>query len=230
MKGKRSNLTLVIRSLDNQAADVIREQILSGAFPPGFRLVEVQLAEQLNLSRATIRSALQQLIHEGLVVQSPYRGCAVPELNSHDAWELYTLRNVLEGLAGQLAALTMTADKATVLNVAFQRLVKEGHNGNRAKVADADLSLHKTIVQLSGHKRLQEQYKMVEQQIRLYIASCNALLPNLDKIVEKHELLVKAIISGDASVAEQIAKEHNDDGPMFVEHLQMLESQTPELS
>jgi len=50
------------------------------------RLLEVQLAEQLNLSRGTIRSALQQLTHEGLVVQFPYKGCAVPALSSQDAW------------------------------------------------------------------------------------------------------------------------------------------------
>lgn len=228
MKDNRSNLAVVPRSLDNQATDIIREQILSGAFPPGYRLLEVQLAEQLNLSRATIRSALQQLIYEGLVVQFPYRGCIVPELNSHDAWELYTLRNVLEGLAAQLAALAMTADKANVLNAALERLVLAAQNGERGELADADYSLHKTIILLSGHQRLQQQYKIVEQQIRLYIASCNALIPNLDQIVEKHKLLVEAIISGDAFVAEQLAKEHNLDGEEFVKHLQALESQTPD--
>ena len=227
MEDKHSNLAVVPRSLDYQAADVIREQILSGCFPPGSRLLEVQLAEQLNLSRGTIRSALQQLTHEGLVVQFPYKGCAVPALSSQDAWELYTLRNVLEGLAAQLAAEAMTPDKASTLDAALQHLVEVAKSGNRGKVADADFALHKTIIQLSGHQRLQEQYKIVGQQIRLYIASCNALIPDLDAIVEEHNLLVKAICSGNASRAEKIAKEHNVDGKALVKHLQTLESQNP---
>jgi len=224
VKDKHPSLAIVPRSLDCQAADVIKEQILSGAFPPGSRLLEIPLAEQLNLSRATIRSALQQLTYEGLVVQFPYRGCAVPELSSQDAWELYTLRSVLEGLAAQLAALAITPDQANVLDTALGHLVKAAQKGNRGEVADTDFSLHKTIIQLSGHQRLQQQYKIVEHQIRLYIASCNALIPDLDGIVESHQLLVKAIYSGNALMAEQIAKEHNVDGQALVKHLQLLEN------
>ncbi len=223
MEDNRSNLAVEPRSLDNQATDIIREQILGGAFPPGYRLREVQLAEQLNVSRATVRSALQQLIYEGLVAQFPYRGCIVPELNSQDAWELYTLRNALESLGARLAAVTITKDKADILNAAVERLAVAARNGKRGEVADADFSFHKTIIYLSGHQRLQQQYKIVEQQIRLYIASCNTLIPNLDQIVEKHKQIVEAIISGDALVAEQLAKEHNLDGQEFVKHLQALE-------
>lgn len=228
MVDKHLNLAIIPRSLDYQAADVIREQILSGHFPPGTRLLEVQLAEQLNLSRGTIRSALQQLIYEGLVVQFPYKGCAVLALSSQDAWELYTLRSALESLAVQLATEAITPEKANILNTAFQHLVKAAQKGNRGEVADADFALHKTIIKLSGHCRLQAQYNIVEQQIRLYIASCNALISEPDEIINQHKLLVEAIYSGNASIAEQIAKEHNTDGKTLVRRLQMLENQKDE--
>lgn len=220
-----SNLAVMPRSLDDQAASVIREQILSGSFPPGFRLTEVRLAEQLSLSRGTIRSALQQLTYEGLVVQFPYKGWAVPTLSSQDAWELYTLRSSLEGLAAQLAAQAMIPRKIEILNVAMQRLVETAHNSHRGAVTDADFELHKTIIRLSGHRRLQEQYKIIEQQIRLYIASCNALYPDLNNITSQHQQLVTAVCSGNAAEAERIAKEHNQDGEALIQHLQMLESQ-----
>ncbi|MBV8883907.1 MAG: FCD domain-containing protein [Chroococcidiopsidaceae cyanobacterium CP_BM_RX_35] len=87
--------------------------------------------------------------------------------------------------------------------------------------------MHQTIIQFSEHRRLQEQYKIIEQQIRLYIASCNALYPSFDGIVEQHKMLVKAICSGDAAIAEQIAKGHNADGKALVEYLQALERKTP---
>ena len=223
MKDRQANLAIAPRSLDVQAADVIREEILSGAFAPGERLLEIELSERLNLSRGTIRSALQQLTYEGLIVQFPYRGCAVSGLSSQDAWELYTLRSALEGLAARLAAGAMTPDKANSLNVALQRLIEATQKGNWKDVADADFALHQMIIQLSGHNRLQQQYKIVEQQIRLYIASCNALISDQEAIAQQHESLVKAICSGDAAIAEQIAKEHNADGQDLVEHLQALE-------
>lgn len=229
MQEQGLNLAVMPRSLDDQAADVIRGQILSGRFPPGFRLTEVHLAQQLKLSRGTVRSALQQLTYEGLVVQFPYKGWAVPTLSSHDAWELYTLRSSLEGLAAQLTAQKMTPDKASVLNRAMKCLVKAVRNGNQAELTDADFALHKTIILLSGHQRLQQQYKIIEHQIHLYIASCNTLYSDLGEIESQHELLVEAICSGDEARAEKIAKEHNADGPALVKHFQLLENQSSEV-
>ena len=228
MKGKQLQPAIIPRSLDVQAADVIREQILNGTLAPGTRLLEINLAEQFNLSRATIRSALQQLTYEGLVVQLPYKGCTVSGLSSQDAWELYTLRSALESLAAGLAAVAITPSQAKELNTGLQQLVKAVQKGNWSQIADADFALHKAIIQLAGHRRLQEQYKIVEQQIRLYIISCNAIHPDLDDIVEQHQKLVNAICSGDASNAEQIARDHNIDGKALVEHLRAMEKENPD--
>ncbi|ARV59315.1 GntR family transcriptional regulator [Nostocales cyanobacterium HT-58-2] len=228
MKGKQTQPAILPRSLDVQAADVIREQILNGTLAPGTRLLEINLAEEFNLSRATIRSALQQLTYEGLVIQFPYKGCTVSGLSSQDAWELYTLRSALESLAAKLAAVAITPSQAKELNAALQQLVKAAEKGSWSEVADADFALHKAIIQLAAHRRLQEQYKIVEQQIRLYIISSNAIHPDLDDIVEQHRKLVNAICSGDASSAEQIAQDHNIDGKTLVEHLQAIEKQNPD--
>lgn len=224
MKEKASQL-ITPRSLDVQAADVLREQILNGALSPGSRLLEVELAERFNLSRGTIRSALQQLTYEGLVVQYPYRGCAVCGLSSQDAWELYTLRQALESLAARLAAETITSTKAEVLETTLQQIDEAASKGSWSEVADADFALHQAIIQLASHRRLQQQYKIVEQQIRLYIISCNALHLHLDEIVEEHQKLVNAIVLGDANLAEQIAREHNKDGPLLVKQLQQMEQE-----
>lgn len=223
METKHSNFAVTPRSLDVQAADVLRAQILNGSLAPGTRLLEIELSERFNLSRGTIRSALQQLTYEGLVVQFPYRGCAVSGLSSQDAWELYTLRSALESLAAGIAAERITQSQSEQLDAALQQLIKAAQQGHWDEVADADFLLHQAIIQLSDHRRLQQQYKIVEQQIRLYIISCNALNPNLDRIVEEHKRLVEAICSKDAFKAEQIAKEHNIDGKALVEHLQALQ-------
>jgi DNA-binding GntR family transcriptional regulator len=220
-------MTILPRSLDVQAAEVLREEILKGTLAPGSRLLEIEISERLNLSRGTIRSALQQLTYEGLVVQFPYKGCVVAGLTAQDAWELYTLRSALESLAARLAATAIRADKAKQLKTALQELKIAAKQGWK-EVAEADFALHKTILNLSEHHRLQAQYQIISSQIKLYIASGNALNPDLKEIIRQHENLVAAICSGDAELAEKIAREHNTDGQILVEHLQRLEKENRE--
>ncbi len=183
---KQIDLTVARRPLDRRAADMLREQILGGAFPPGHRLVEAGLAEQLSVSRGTVRAALSELAHEGLVQQVAYTKWLVPELSAHDVWELYTLRSSLEGLAAGLAAAQAKHQKTTALEEAFARLETAVAGQRRGAAAAADSALHKTIVALSGHRRLVEHYRIIEQQVQRYIASSNALLADPGDLVTQH--------------------------------------------
>lgn len=203
------DLKLSKRRLDRQAADVLREQILSGRFAPGLRLVEATLAEQLGVSRGTVRAALSELAHEGLVSQVAYTKWMVPELSAEDAWELYSLRGSLEGLAARLAAQRRTPATMATLTAAYERLAGAVASERRSAVAAADLALHKTIVGITGHRRLIAQYKLIEQQVRHYIATSNAQIYDLHQIIDEHEPIVKAIVAGDADRAQRLAHDHN---------------------
>src|SRR5579871_4589976 len=141
------------RSLDRRVADALREEILSGRFAPGFRLVETWLAQQLEVSRGTVRAALAELTHQGLVDQVAYTKWSVPDMRAQDAWELYTLRATLEGLGSYLAAEAMSPGKGVELSASFNRLVEAARVGEVGPAVEADLMLHKTIVGLSGHGR-----------------------------------------------------------------------------
>lgn len=197
------------RSLDWRAADVLREQILSGKLIPGQRLTETALATQLEVSRGTLRAALRALAHEGLIQQVAYTKWMLPEFSQADAWELYTLRGTLEGMAARLAAQHRTPDCVVSLKAAFDRLVAAVVSERHTRVAEADLALHKTIVAITGHQRLIDQYRLLEQQVRHYIVCSNALIMDLNQIVAEHEPIVEAIIAGDAEKAERLAREHN---------------------
>jgi DNA-binding GntR family transcriptional regulator len=197
------------RSLDRRAADVLREEILSGRFPPGFRLVETWLAQQLHVSRGTVRAALAELAHQGLVEQVAYTKWSVPDLKAQDAWELYTLRASLEGLASYLAAEAMTVAGQASLKESFARLVEAARVGNVGPAVEADLALHKTIVALANHRRLTKQYEILEQQVRRYMASSNALMHDTQEVGDQHRPLVEAILAGKPTEAEALAKAHN---------------------
>ncbi len=197
------------RSLDRRVADALREEILSGRFAPGFRLVETWLAQQLEVSRGTVRAALSELAHQGLVDQVAYTSWSVPDMRAQDAWELYTLRATLEGLGSYLAAEAMTPAKGEEITAAFERLVESARVGEVGPAVEADLMLHKTIVGLSGHGRLMKQYEILEQQLRRYMTSSNALMHDTGEIGDQHRPIVEAILSGRAGEAEALAKSHN---------------------
>ncbi|MEP9350756.1 GntR family transcriptional regulator [Xanthobacter sp. KR7-225] len=218
-------------SAEVQAADVLRESIISGRLPPGMRLTEIKLSEQLEVSRATVRAALHQMAQEGLIVQVPYTGWTVMTLTSRDAWELYTLRSSLEALAARLVAERAggsTAEARMVkerLAQSLKALSAACVGGRKGKIAEADFALHKAIIEMSGHRRLAEQYLKVEQQIRIYIASSDSLVPHPEQIVAQHQPLVDAIVRGDVRMAAELAVTHNtEQGEILVAFLREQEA------
>lgn len=233
MRVAKSSTDLAVdrRGLARQATDILREQILGGHFAPGFRLIEASLADQLRLSRGTIRSALQQLAHEGLVDCVPYTGWAVRTLSPEDARELWTLRGVLEGLAARLAAEAMTPERKLRLQSAYRALTEAARSGDRARVVEADLNLHKTILELSGHRRLNEQYKLVEQQIRMFIALSDSCSADLDEVAVWHDTLVEAIGAGNGEQAERLARDNAEKtGQILIERLRNQRPEEPHSS
>lgn len=92
------------RPLSAAAYDSVRTAIFAGKFRPGDRLLEAELAASLGVSRTPLREALQRLEAEGLLTAAPRRGLVVTELEGEEIAGLYAVREVLEGLAGRMAA------------------------------------------------------------------------------------------------------------------------------
>lgn len=198
------------KSLDMRAADWIRNAILSGGFPLGQKLTEIALAEQIGLSRSTVRTAMQRLAGEGYLIQLPYTGWQVMSFSPDDAWELHTLRTSLEGMAARLAAERIDDDGHQALASAMERLRNAVAGPDPREIAEADLNVHKTIVALAKHRRLAALYTLVSGPTLLYILSTNRMTERPEGILPEHEALAAAILAGDADRAEQLAKDHVD--------------------
>jgi DNA-binding GntR family transcriptional regulator len=216
-------------SAEKLAADAIREYILGGQIAPGARLTEIHLAERFSLSRATIRGAMQRMVQEGLLVLVPYVGWEVMSITSHDAWELYTLRQSLEALAARLASERIDEKGKATLKAAYQKLVEASAARNLKDVSAADFKLHRAIIELSGHTRLAHQYQLIEQQISLYIFWSDFMPSNesvYQVVLDHHGPIVEAILAGNSETAARLAAEHNiDAGLKLVHHLEQLEAE-----
>lgn len=214
--------------IEAQATAALREAIVTGAVPTGERITEIQVSQQMNLSRATVRTALHQLAKEGLLTLIPYTGWKVVSLSARDVWELYTLRSAVERLAAQLVASTMTPAKAERLDAAFDVLVQECRLGGAGPIAEADFALHKAIVLMADHERLAVQYGLIEQQTRMYIRSSDTLDPTPRVKIDQHRPIVDAIRAGKPEEAGRLSEEHNlIEGEKLSTHLKRLEAGQP---
>lgn len=216
------------QSTEAIVTDSLREYIVSGEVPPGHRLTEIALSEQLGVARATLRTALLRLTAEGIVVQIPYTGWQVTQLSAHDVWEIWTLRGSLESLASRLAVSRREPEVRAVLETAITTFLEACETGDLATMNTADFALHRAIVDTSGHSRLAAQYHVVEQQVRLFIATSNLrVATGPADILAQHEPLIAALRAGDAEAAAQAAWLHDEsEGKRLMSWIEEQQAQT----
>ncbi|MEL3888908.1 GntR family transcriptional regulator [Ferrovibrio sp. MS7] len=215
----------VIGALNDQVTLLLKQRIFSGEMPPGSRVVEVELAQDLGVSRGTLRAALQQLAFEGLIVQKRFHSTFVAALSARDAYEIYTLRNTLEAMAARLAARRIDGRGKAALGAALQVMERAAASGQRGEMIDADYGIHRCIFGLTDHSRLQAEYKLLEGQTQLYLRHTAGLDYDFPEILGIHRALVEAIAAGDDVAAEHLARDHNTpDGEKMVALLRQTET------
>jgi DNA-binding GntR family transcriptional regulator len=110
------------KSLQDNAADWLRNAIVRGIFQPGATLTELALTEQIGVGRGTVRSALFALEAQELVTRTPYSSWHVVSLDAREIEEIYTLRAALEGLAARIVAEKRAEIGTSWIDAAFAAL------------------------------------------------------------------------------------------------------------
>ncbi len=202
-------MKIVKQSLEEQAATYLRSLILNGKYGMGEKLVESSLAKDLELSRSTVRMALNTLAHEGLVVQKPYVGWQVIQLTENDLWELYHLRVALETRSAWLAAEHITEEGKSRLNDLMEYYLEVGRSEGVTcqQISKLELELHTLIIELSGNMRLHQMYRNVANQMLIYFNIDHADYDPEESALS-HMPLVSAICSGNSAEAAKLAEEN----------------------
>lgn len=204
-----------------QVLHTLREAIIAGAIPQGARITEDELSKEMDVSRSTVRSALQQLSVEGLTVLKRYAGWSVQSLSAEDVWELYTLRSALERLAARLVSENIDQTKYGYLEKALENLVNACQQEDWVKISAEDYRFHRQIVLMAGNQRLTSQYNLIEPQIRMYITALDPLFEEVEIVISQHTAITRAILSGDVEAAGRLSEVHNlVDGRKLQSHLE----------
>lgn len=206
----RSRPRLDPPSLVQLAADELRALILSGELQPGARLVEERLTERLGISRPPLREAMRLLQTEGLIDVQPRRGATVTRLSDQDVHEILTLRSALERLAVELGVPVSDPELLERCRTALAGMQDCARRKDRAHLVEAGYQFHSAIVGLAGHRRLEQLYHSLHQQLLLCMAmnlyAREHHYEDLAKHVQRHRVLLDVIEAGDPkAVLDELA-------------------------
>lgn len=191
-----------------RVADLLRARILDGTMPPGSRIVELEIARELGVSRSPVREALLRLEGEGLAAIVPYRGALVTPPQRERFGELMEFRLALERFALDRLVERLPEGAIGQLRARAAALRKAVSTRNLRRAVDEDLAVHRTIVRLAGNALLERAYEELLAQIRLYIAVTSARYARIGELADEHDALIGAIERRDLRAARKLLDAH----------------------
>jgi DNA-binding GntR family transcriptional regulator len=186
----------------------LREAIIAGKLGPGERLMEIQMAEEMGVSRTPVREAIRKLELEGLVVMIPRKGAYVAGLSLKDIADVFEIRGALEGLAAELAAERITEEELEELERYLIKISEEIESGDLDKVVATDTDFHSLIYKASRNHRLSQIINNLREQIQRFRTTSLSYPGRMKIALEEHRKIVEAISMRDGELARKIAQEH----------------------
>jgi DNA-binding GntR family transcriptional regulator len=188
------------------------ESILSGQIGTGQHLVEQTLADQLSVSRISVREAIRRLAQDELVEIIPNRGAFVVRLTAEDVEEIFRLRAALEGLAVERLTKSVTAQDLQIFDDLLEEMQQYEQDGNRVRGAAADTRFHRTIMELSGQRRSYQVWERMSGQITVVLYNVSNYYPSYQGLVDRHIHIVELIRAGDPRPAVEQLQNHIMEG------------------
>ncbi|AEV18152.1 Transcriptional regulator, GntR [Geobacillus thermoleovorans CCB_US3_UF5] len=194
-------------TLKKQVYEYLREEIITGGFAPGERLVEEKIAKQIQVSRSPIREAIRMLEKEGLVTVNKGGGVAVFSPDIENFQYLYECRVVLEPLAAYYAAQRIT--KNQIEDLRRQLISIDAQPLGLKEILEMNTKFHEGIVEASRNPfliRMIEQIRGINSLYRIAILKQNML--RMKSAIQEHIQIFEAIKRGDADKARECMEEH----------------------
>lgn len=188
--------------------NTLRQAILRGELKPGERLMEIQLANKLGVSRTPIREAIRKLELEGLVLMIPRRGAEVAEITEKSLRDVLEVRRALEELAVQLACDRIGREGIENLKQAAADFEVILENDDITKVAAADVAFHDVIYLATDNQRLIQLLSNLREQMYRYRVEYLKRKEWHHQLLEEHQELIDAIARGDKEKATRITSQH----------------------
>ena len=186
----------------------LREAILRGDLKPGERLMELQLASKLGVSRTPIREAIRMLEQEGLAVTVPRKGAEVARMTLKDMEDVLEIREALDELAAQIACERISSEQMNRLmdtKKEFERILA---SGEVKEIADVDVKFHDIIYEATDNAKLVYLLNNLREQLFRYRVEYLKNPENYPALIQEHEAIVSALEARDKAKVTEAMHEH----------------------
>lgn len=211
MKEPKFNVTMnEYLPLRDVVFNTLRQAILRGELKPGERLMEVQLANKLGVSRTPIREALRKLELEGLVNMVPRKGAEVADITEKSLRDVLEVRKALEELSVQLACEKITEEEIEELKRVAERFKDTLDDQDVTKIAEADVAFHDVIYTATDNQKLILLLNNLREQMYRYRVEYLKKEEAYPQLIAEHEELIDNISKRNKEEATRIMCEHID--------------------
>jgi DNA-binding GntR family transcriptional regulator len=184
----------------------LRDAIHEGSLKPGQRVMEVELAQWLNVSRTPVRDAIRRLEAEGMLAHEPRGGLVVASLDRQAVMELYAMREVLEGTAARLCA--RHASDMEVIELLDLVKAEQDLQGDAEALLRHNRRFHEAVHRGAHNRYLEKSLAAVNDSMVLLGKPLMLLPHRAEAALTEHAELVRCIERRDADAAEQAARRH----------------------
>lgn len=186
----------------------IRDAIRKGILKPGERIMEIQLAEELGVSRTPVREAIRKLELEGYVVMMPRRGTYVANMSIRDISEIFEIRTALESLSNGLAAERITPEELEHLQRLLVMISSYIETKDMDKIVETDIEFHDLLYHAARNSRLVGIISNLRDQLTRFRTLSMSYPGRLEATLDEHRMIVEAIAQGDGRAAKKVAEKH----------------------
>lgn len=200
-KAQRPAVAQIVRDL---RARIARHDLL-----PGAKMGEAQLADEFGVSRPRIREVLGALEERGLVTRTPNKGAVVTRFDLSHVFEIYDVREMLEGLCTRLATQNVPPES-------WQDLVDVFAGPMGKYVKDGDLeayivqleTLRQRTIEAARNPVLRDMLDVIHDKTQVIIRRIIILPGRAERGIEEHRAVLAAMRRGDALEAERLRREN----------------------
>lgn len=190
--------------------NTLRQAILKGELEPGERLMEIQLAERLGVSRTPIREAIRKLELEGLVLMIPRKGAEVAKISARSLRDVLEVRRALEELAIELACQRMSEEEVGNLQKAQEDFKNAIAEGDAMKIAETDEHYHDVIYEGTQNAKLIQMLNNLREQMYRYRLEYLKDTGSHERLNSEHREIYEGIKKGDKEAVSAAIGTHID--------------------
>lgn len=190
--------------------NTLRQAILRGELKPGERLMEIQLANKLGVSRTPVREAIRKLELDGLVLMIPRKGAEVADISEKSLRDVLVVRKALEELAVQLTCEKIGKAQIMELKEAAEEFKKILKSSDVTQIAEADVRFHDVIYMATDNQKLIQLLNNLGEQMYRYRVEYLKRPEVYPQLVEEHEEIIRQIEKREKEQAAEIVCRHID--------------------